>query len=213
MLVLVTAFDAFGGEKINASWEALKLLSEEIGGSIVIKKQLPTVFKRSFEDLRAHIEANKPDIVLSLGQAAGRSGISIERVAINIDDARIPDNDGNQPIDEPIVDNGPSAFFSTLPIKAMAAEIHKLGIEASISNTAGTFVCNHIMYLLLHHTNSQELRYRGGFIHIPCIKEQVEEKPQLPYMELQDIVKGLEAAIEAACREATDIKEIGGELY
>lgn len=212
MVVLVTAFDAFGGEALNASWEALKQLPEEIQGNIIVKRQLPTVFHRSFSELKAHIEEHKPDIVLSLGQAAGRRGISIERVAINVDDARIPDNDGQQPIDETIVDNGPSAYFSTLPIKAMSAEINTLGIEASISNTAGTFVCNHIMFSLLHYACVQELDYRGGFIHIPCIKEQVEDKPQLPYMDLTDVVKGLEAAIRAACTATIDIKAVGGRL-
>lgn len=199
MVVLVTAFDPFGGEEINASWEALKLLSEEIAGHQIIKKQLPTVFRKSFYLLNKYIDELKPDVVISLGQAAGRKGISVERVAINIDDARIPDNEGNHPIDEKIVEGATEAYLSTLPIKAMVADMNKMGIEATISNTAGTFVCNHIMYLILHYANIKAFKYIGGFIHIPCIKEQSSHNPQHPFMELQEIVRGLEIAIETTC--------------
>ena len=201
MVVLVTAFDAFGGEETNASWEALHLLSDNIAGNQVIKKQLPTVFGKSFDLLSKYIDEFDPDIIICLGQAAGRRGITVERIGINIDDARIPDNEGNQPIDKSIIEDArQAAYFSTLPIKAMVEEMNIGSIEATVSNTAGTFVCNHILFRTLHYAVVNNLKYRAGFIHVPCTREQAKEKSDMPYMELMDIVKGLEAAIEWACK-------------
>lgn len=211
MKVLVTAFDPFGGEELNASWEVLKQLPEEIGGCRIIKRQLPTIFRKSFEALKESIDSYNPEIVICLGQAAGRRGITVERVAINIDDARIPDNAGNMPIDSSIEKNGEAAYFSTLPIKAMVEEMKKRGIEASVSNTAGTFVCNHLMYLLLYHAKGNK-KYRGGFIHIPCIEEQGRAQ-ELPFMELNKIVEGLTVAIEVAGKISRDIRVGGGSLH
>ena len=164
MKVLVTGFEPFGGEKINPSFEAVKLLPDSIDGVSIIKRQVPTVFRKSIEELKRLIEEIKPDVVLCVGQAGGRSEISIERVAINIDDANIKDNEGNQPVDEIIFEDGENAYFSNLPIKALVEKIKEAGIPASISNSAGTFVCNHIMYGLLYLIDKKYPHIKGGFL-------------------------------------------------
>jgi pyroglutamyl-peptidase len=213
MKLLITGFDPFGNEKINPAWEAVKLLPSQIGNAEVKKLQIPTVFNKSIDVLLEGIKEHKPDVVLCIGQAGGRFDISIERVAINLDDARIKDNEGNQPIDEKIYLDGESAYFTTLPIKAMVEEIKKVKIPSSISNTAGTFVCNHIMYGLLYHINKFSLAKKGGFIHVPFITEQVIDKKNVPYMELETIAKGLEAAIKGISENDSDIKISGGREF
>jgi pyroglutamyl-peptidase len=213
MKLLITGFDPFGNEKINPAWEAVKLLPSQIGNVEVKKLQIPTVFNKSIDVLLEGIKEHKPDVVLCIGQAGGRFDISIERVAINLDDARIKDNEGNQPIDEKIYLDGESAYFTTLPIKAMVEEIKKVKIPSSISNTAGTFVCNHIMYGLLYHINKFSLAKKGGFIHVPFITEQVIDKKNVPYMELETIAKGLEAAIKGISENDSDIKISGGREF
>ena len=156
MKVLITGFDPFGGEKINPAWEAVNALPNEVDGVEVIKVQIPTVFKKSAQKLFEAIESVKPDAVICVGQAGGRFDFNVERVAINVDDARIPDNEGKQPIDVKIFEDGENAYFATLPIKAMVEEAKKAGVPASVSNTAGTFVCNHIMYSLLYYINKNK---------------------------------------------------------
>lgn len=151
MKVLITGFDPFGGEKINPAWEAVRALPDNIDGIEVVKLQIPTVFKKSAKKLFENIDSVKPDVVICVGQAGGRYEFSVERVAINVDDGRIPDNDGYQPVDSPVFEDGENAYFSTLPIKAIVEEVKKAGIPAAVSNTAGTYVCNHIMYLSLIH--------------------------------------------------------------
>lgn len=198
MKVLVTAFDAFGGEQINPSSEALKLVKEEFDSAVIIKKILPTTFDLSFDILKTEIDRYKPDMLISIGQAGGRSKVSIERIAINIDDARIKDNSGNQPIDKTIVSHAPAAYFSTLPIKAIAKNINDQHIACEVSNTAGTFVCNHIMYQALHYSNQNQHSFKSGFIHIPFIKEQIQENSQVPFMALEDIVTAIEIAIKTS---------------
>lgn len=210
--VLVTAFDAFGGEKLNPALEAVKKLDKKIAGAEIVKLELPTVFKKSTKILIDAIGREKPDIIICVGQAGGRFEISVERVAINIDDARIPDNEGNQPIDEIIYEDGENAYFSTLPIKAMVKEIKSNHIPASISNTAGTFVCNHIMYSLLYYLAKKYPKSKGGFIHVPFIPQQVVEKHNVPSMSLENIVRGLTLAIKAAVEYEKDIQEIGGKI-
>ena len=149
--VLITGFEPFGGESVNPSWEVVSGLDNAIIGECrVVARQLPCVFGESLAVLNAAIDALSPSLVLAVGQAGGRTDITVERVAINVDDARIADNHGQQPVDEPIVADGPAAWFSTLPIKAMVAAMRSAGIPASVSQTAGTFVCNHVMYGLLH---------------------------------------------------------------
>ena len=205
MKVLITGFDPFGGEKINPAWEAVKGIKDIIEGAKIIKLEIPTVFNKSIEKVKEAMELEKPDIVLCIGQAGGRYDITIERVAINVDDARIEDNEGNQPIDIPVFEDGENAYFSNLPIKAMVEEIKGQGIPASISNSAGTFVCNHIMYGVLYHINKTYKNMRGGFIHVPFINEQVLDKKNQPYMPVEHISKALEAAIKAAVINNEDI--------
>ena len=214
MKVLVTGFDPFGGENLNPALEAVKGLPAEIQGVEVRWLEIPTVFYKSAEILKEEMRRYQPDIVLCIGQAGGRRGLTPERVAINQDDARIPDNEGNQPIDLPIRQDGASAYFSTLPIKAMVQEIKKQGLPASVSNTAGTFVCNHLMYQALYLVEKEFPNMKAGFMHIPYMMEQVADKPNTPAMNLVDIVRGIEAAIRAIIEYGDkDIKLVGGKLH
>ncbi len=211
MKVLITGFTPFGGEDINPAYEAIKGLEDNINGAQIIKKEISTVFYKSIEELDTIIGQENPIIVICVGQAGGRFDITPERVAINIDDARIKDNEGNQLIDKKIYDNGENAYFSTLPIKAMVQKIREAGIPASISNTAGTFVCNHLMYGLLYLIHNKYPNIRGGFIHVPYSTEQVVFKGNVPSMSIEDITKGLNAAIEAALQYKEDIKTVEGK--
>ena len=212
MKVLITGFDPFGGESINPALEAVKLLPETISGAEVIKLEIPTVFRKSLEKIEENIQKHNPDVVISVGQAGGRFGVTPERVAINIDDARIKDNDGNQPIDISIYEDGEAAYFSSLPIKAMVKEMNDNGIPASVSNTAGTFVCNHVMYGVLYLIDKKYPNIRGGFIHVPYIPSQVTTKPNTPSMSIDDIAKGLELSIKAIIENSSDIKTVGGTI-
>ena len=212
MKILLTAFSPFGGEKINPSLEAVKLVKDKILETDIIKLEVPTVFGKSIKIVADSIEKEKPDYVLCIGQAGGRYGITPERVAINIDDARIPDNEGNQPIDRPIFADGEPAYFSNLPVKAMVEEIRKEGLPASLSNSAGTYVCNHLMYGVLYTLSKKYKGVKGGFIHVPFIPEQTVDKPDKPSMSLPDIVRGLEAAIRAISRNKEDVKSMEGSV-
>lgn len=192
MKIIVTGFDPFGGEKINPSIECVKALPE-VEGVELIRLELPTVFKESAKRLNEVINEVKPDAVLSVGQAGGRPGITMERIAINVDDARIPDNISQQPIDETIQTKGAAAYFSTLPIKRIVKAIREAGISAEVSNSAGTFVCNHIMYQALFAATKANKPFKAGFMHIPFIPEQTTDKPSLP---LEESTKALQIAIE-----------------
>lgn len=200
MKILVTGFEPFGGENINPSYEAVKSLPDSINGAIIIKRQIPTVFRKSIMVLEKLIDEVNPDIVIAVGQAGGRADITIERVAINIDDAVIKDNEGNQPIDEVIFEDGENAYFSNLPIKAMVEKIKEGGIPAGISNSAGTYVCNHIMYGLLYLIDKKYPGIKGGFIHVPYLPEQVINKRNTPCMNLDNIKKALVLAIDVVIR-------------
>jgi len=200
--ILVTGFDPFGGEKINPALEVIKLLPKKIGDNEIKILEIPTVYKKSIEKIDKEIETYNPDYILSIGQAGGRTDISIERVAINIDDFRIKDNEGNQPIDEKIYLDGENAYFSTLPIKAIQNEITKNNIPASISNTAGTFVCNHVFYGVRYLV---EKKY-------PYLPEQVIGKADTPSMSLDNILKGIIIAIETIFSVEDDIKKLGGSI-
>lgn len=214
MKILVTGFDPFGGEKVNPALEAVKLLPKEIHGAEVYWAEIPTVFYQSAEVLEAEIVRYQPDVVLCIGQAGGRASLTPERVAINKDDARIPDNQGNQPIDKPIRLDGEVAYFSTLPIKAMVQAIKEEGLPATVSNTAGTFVCNHLMYQALYLANKKFFHMRAGFMHIPYLTEQVLNKPNTASMCLTDIVRGIEAAIRAIVDyKDKDLKLVGGTTH
>ena len=214
MKILVTGFDPFGGEKVNPALEAVKSLPSEIHGAEVHWVVIPTVFYQSAEVLEAEIVRHQPDVVLCIGQAGGRASLTPERVAINQDDARIPDNQGNQPIDTPIRLDGQAAYFSTLPIKAMVQAIKEEGLPATVSNTAGTFVCNHLMYQALYLADKKFPHMRAGFMHIPYMTEQVINKPNTASMNLTDIVRGIEAAIGAIVDyKDKDIKIVGGTTH
>ena len=197
MKILLTGFDPFGGESINPAWEAVKRVKAPAGAEL-IRLEVPTVFGRSITTVLTSMRLHRPDVVACVGQAAGRSEITPERVAINIADASIPDNEGNKPCDAPIYPDGENACFSTLPVKAMVEAIKAAGLPASLSNTAGTFVCNQLMYGLLYHISREFPGVGGGFIHVPCIPEQAAriEKP-VPSLPLPEIVRGLEAALSA----------------
>ena len=210
MKLLLTGFTPFDGEKINPALEAVKRVKPEIAGMEIVKLEVPTVFGESVRLVAEAIEREQPDFVLSIGQAGGRAEITPERVAINVDDARIPDNVGQQPIDVPIFADGENAYFATLPVKAMAEAIQKAGLPAALSNTAGTFVCNHLMYGVLHHLHQNHKSAKAGFIHVPYIPEQTADKPGVPSMPLDDIVRALEAAIAAIPAHERDIKTAYG---
>ena len=214
MKILVTGFDPFGGEKVNPAQEAVKSLPSVIHGAEIHWVEIPTVFYKSAEVLEAEIVRYQPNVVLCIGQAGGRTSLTPERVAINQDDARIPDNQGNQPIDTPIRLDGEAAYFSTLPIKAMVQAIKEDGLPATVSNTAGTFVCNHLMYQALYLADKKFPNMRAGFMHIPYMTEQVINKPNTASMNLTDIVRGIEAAIGAIVDyKDKDIKLVGGTTH
>ena len=210
MKLLLTAFTPFGGESINPALEAVKQVKDKISNLDIVKLEVPTVFNKSIQTVIEAMEKEKPDYVLCVGQAGGRAGITPERVAINIDDARIPDNEGNQPIDRTIYSDGENAYFSNLPVKAMVEAVKKEGLTSSLSNSAGTYVCNHLMYGVLYHIDKIYKGMKGGFIHVPYIPDQTVDKPDKPSMPLEDIVRGLEAAIMAIADNEKDIKIIGG---
>ncbi|MDI9217330.1 pyroglutamyl-peptidase I [Clostridium tertium] len=212
MKILITGFDPFGGENINPALEAVKKLPDTILDNEIIKLEIPTVFRKSLETIEENIIKHNPDVVISVGQAGGRFGVTPERVAINIDDARIKDNEGNQPIDISIFEDGEAAYFSNLPIKAMVKEMMDNEIPASVSNTAGTFVCNHVMYGILYLIDKKYPNIRGGFIHVPYIPSQVTTKPNMPSMSIEDISKGLEFSIKAIIENSSDIKTVGGAI-
>ena len=216
MKILVTGFDPFGGEKINPALETIKRLPDTILGAQIIKLEIPTVVGKSLAKIKEAVEKENPDAVLSIGQAGGRSEITVERIGINIDDCRIPDNEGNQPIDEPVVKGGPAAYFVTVPIKAIVENIKAHNIPASISNTAGTFICNHVCYGVAHLAAQRTAAgkpMKSGFIHIPFLPEQVIGKPALtPSMSLETIVSGITHALEAIVEHGSDIKVSGGKI-
>ena len=215
MKLLLTAFDPFGGDAINPALEAVKLVADKIGRFDIVKLEVPTVFRKSIDTVAKAIEEEKPDVVLCIGQAGGRFEITPERVAINVDDARIKDNEGNQPIDTKIFEDGENAYFTTLPIKAMVEAIREANLPAAVSNTAGTFVCNHLMYGVLYTLAKKYPHIRGGFTHVPFIPAQVARRtPVAPYMALEDIKRGLEAAIAAIDKNLdADINVNGGKEF
>ncbi|MGL4388084.1 MAG: pyroglutamyl-peptidase I [Brevinema sp.] len=213
MKILVTGFDPFGGEPINPAWEAIQKLPEKIDHISVVIAQTPTIFNESTEVLLEAIKNTKPDIVLCVGQAGGRVDFCIERVAINIDDARITDNKGNQPLDHRIYEDGENAYFTILPVKKMVQAVRNQGIPASVSYTAGTFVCNHIFYSLLYHINKKNIPVQaGGFIHVPYLPTQVITKPNQAYMSEAMIVEALIATIRALGTGMDDISLVTGKI-
>lgn len=212
--VLMTAFEPFGGEDVNPSWEAVRALEgKQIAGATIVTRQLPVVFSEVLNVLNQALDEIKPDAIISVGQAGGRSDITVERIGINVDDARIPDNAGKQPVDEAIVQDGPAAYFSRLPIKAIVAAVREAGIPASVSQTAGTFTCNRVMYGLLHWLQTQGSSARGGFIHIPYLPAQAAQHPGAPSMSSANVIQALEIAVRVTLEIKEDLKVVGGATH
>ena len=202
--VLVTAFQPFGGETVNSSQQAVQLLAQypQAPGVELTTAVLPVEFARAAALLQQTIEACKPALVICIGEASGRAAVTVERFAINLDDAAIPDNAGYQPIDEPVVAGGPVAYASTLPVSAVVAALLAAGIPAAKSSTAGTYVCNHVFYALMHFIATREPRLRGGFIHVPYVHEQVLGRSDaLPSLSLASITEALRLTVEVSARE------------
>lgn len=209
-MVLLTGFDAFGGEALNPSWLAVKALhGRQIAGHKLVSAQLPTVFDDSIHVLHALLKLHHPALTICVGQAGGRSAISLERIAINVNDARIADNAGALPVDSPVVTDGPAAYFTSLPIKSMLVALQQERVAAEVSQTAGTFVCNHVFYGLMHFLATQRgfKKSRGGFIHVPFLPEQ-----GLPCMPLDDIARGLALAVRTALTTLHDVPVSSGQV-
>jgi pyroglutamyl-peptidase len=210
--VLVTGFEPFDRDDVNPSGEVCTRLPREIAGLRVEVCRVPCEFRRAIEVVAAAIEKHQPSIVLCLGLASGRTHMGVERVAINCDDARMPDNAGVQPIDQPVAASGPQAYFATVPVKAMVAAMHEKGVPAEVSNTAGTFVCNHLMYGVLHFLAASGLAARAGFIHVPRAEGMALHERGAASMSLATMARGVEAAVAAAHAHSGDIAAAGGSL-
>jgi len=214
--ILLTGFEPFDHDIVNPSWEVARALDGwQCEGAAVRALQLPCVFGRAAERLDRALVELRPQLVVCLGLAGGRPDISMERAALNVDDARIPDNAGQQPIDTAVVAGGPAAYFSTLPVKAMVRDLRGAGLPASVSNTAGTFVCNHIFYALMHRlaTWPSLADTRGGFVHVPGLPEQAALQPGLPSMSLAMQVEALRLALRTALTVHEDVRETAGRLH
>uniref|UniRef100_A0A4W5LSG6 Pyroglutamyl-peptidase I n=1 Tax=Hucho hucho TaxID=62062 RepID=A0A4W5LSG6_9TELE len=213
--VLLTGFEPFGGEALNPSWEAVRRLDglqlEELQ---LVAVQLPCVFGAALTRLQQALAQHQPALVLAVGQAGGRAELSLERVAINIDDARIPDNAGAQPIDEPVIAAAPAAYFTTLPIKAMVAALRAAGIPAAVSHSAGTYVCNHVFFGLMHAASSNPALRQAGFMHIPYLPEQAaQHAPGTASLALTQIIDGIKIALLSAHRTTQDLRQSGGSTH
>ena len=209
--ILLTGFDPFGGSAHNPSWLIAQALhGQRIAGHQVVAAQLPTVFGQSLQRLQSLLQEHQPSITLCLGLAGGRAALSIERIGININDARIPDNRGAQPIDTPVQAGGPAAYFASLPIKAMLRAVQRAGVPCEVSQTAGTFVCNHVLYGLMHllAQGAAPLGARGGFVHVPWLSGQGE-----PHLPLRNMVRGIHAALWAAVLAPQDIALQAGATH
>ena len=211
--VLLTGFEPFNKATINPAWEAVRALEGWRGDGFQVEvRQLPCVFGEAIAAITRAVDELRPDIVIAVGQAGGRPDISVERVAINVDDASILDNAGLQPVDSAIVADGPAAYFSTLPIKAIVRACRERGLPAGVSQTAGTFVCNHVFYGLMHHVAGRGVK--AGFIHVPFLPEQAQGRPDNPpAMALEDIITGVRTAVEVSLAADTDLAEAGGATH
>lgn len=206
--ILLTGFEPFDGQSLNPSEEIAREINEaKIARHRVVGALLPCVFGAAVKELKRLIKLHDPALVICLGQAGGRAEITPERVAINLDDARIADNAGQQPVDKAIVKGGPAAYFSTLPIKAIVHELRRHDIPATVSNSAGTFVCNHVFYGLMHELAEHRPEVRGGFIHVPFVPEQTTDQPSLPF---EKMTEGVRLAIAAAIEYRRDLRVTGG---
>lgn len=202
MKILVTCFGPFGGESVNPAEKAVELVKDEIKGAQIVKVEVPVVFGKAVDVAYQAMKKEQPDAVLCVGQAGGRFAVTPERIAINVNDARIPDNEGNQPVDEPVFADGPAAYFASLPIKAMAEKIRARGIPAQLSESAGTYVCNDLMYGVLYYIAKEFPGTVGGFMHVPFLTEQVVDKKNVPALSLAQITDAITAALEAIVENA-----------
>ena len=210
LTVLLTGFAPFGGEQVNPSWQAGSALhGTRIAGHRVVSRELPVAFGDSLKTLRSALREIQPALVICVGQAGGRAQLSLERVAINVDDARIPDNTGQQPVDLPVIDGGPAAYFSTLPIKAMREALMAAGFPAEVSQTAGTYVCNHVFYGLMHALRARR-SVRAGFIHIPYSPAQAALHPGAPSIAVETVTAALRLATQVALKTPSDIRMAAG---
>lgn len=208
--VLITGFEPFGGDEVNPSQEIAEALDGRvIADRAIIGATLPCVFGKSRQELVRLLRAHQPGVVICLGLAGGRAEITPERVAINVDDARMPDNAGEQPIDVAVVRSGPAAYWSRLPIKAIVAELRARQIPASVSQTAGTFVCNHVFYGLMHLLRWQR-PVRAGFIHVPRRTGMKTSAPTLP---LATMVEAITIAVETTVQRPRDLRHSGGGIH
>lgn len=208
--ILLTGFAPFDGQPTNPSWEAVRALrGKRIAGHRIVARCLPVAFDASLKQLRAALRETSPALVVCMGLAGGRERISLERVAINVDDARIPDNEGDQPIDEAVVAGGPAAYFSTLPIKSMLAGLRDAGFPVEISQTAGTYVCNHVFYGLMHALRNRR-RIRAGFIHIPYSPEQAAGIADAPCVAVETVIDALRLALRIAIGTRIDPRIAAG---
>lgn len=213
-VALLLGFEPFGGDDINPSQRIVESLDgEHVAGHSVVARTLPTAFGRAADALSEFVDELSPSLVLALGQAGGRAGMSIERVAINVIDARIADNAGDQPIDLPVIDGAPNAYFSTLPIKTMLRALHDARIPASISNTAGTFVCNQVFYALAHLIATRHPMLRGGFIHVPYLPEQARRQGDAPWLDLQTMVEATRLCLRVALTTKQDLHFAAGATH
>ncbi|MBZ4016742.1 pyroglutamyl-peptidase I [Streptomyces purpurogeneiscleroticus] len=211
--VLLTGFAPFDGERVNPSWQAVRAVAADPPpGHEIATAELPCVFGAANDALRRAVADADPEVVLCVGQAGGRPDVTVERVAINIDDARIPDNSGAQPIDVPIVEDGPAAYFATLPVKACVAAVREAGLPASLSQTAGTFVCNHVFYGLMHLVATERPALRGGFVHVPYAPGQVTDKGK-PSLPVTSVAEALRVIMITAAGRSEDIKAVGGATH
>ncbi|ABD68619.1 pyroglutamyl-peptidase I. Cysteine peptidase. MEROPS family C15 [Rhodoferax ferrireducens T118] len=214
--ILLTGFEPFERDPVNPSWEVARALDgSSCDGATLHAVQLPCVFGPAIERLDEALVQWQPQLVLALGLAGGRSEVSLERVAINVIDARIADNAGQQPIDAPVIHGAPAAYFSTLPIKAIMRDLRAAGLPGAVSNTAGTFVCNQVFYALMHRLASEPAwsQTRGGFIHLPYLPEQAARLPGAPSMALATQVQALQVAMRTALSVRVDVRESAGQLH
>ncbi|KJS53963.1 pyroglutamyl-peptidase I [Streptomyces rubellomurinus] len=210
--VLLTGFEPFDGAALNPSWEVARLVAEQPpAGMEVTPVRLSCVFGRAAEELRTAVRGSDPDVVLCLGQATGRPDVGVERIAVNVDDARIPDNAGRQPVDRPVVPGGPAAYFAALPVKACVAAVREAGLPASLSHSAGTFVCNHVFYALMHLIATERPATRGGFVHLPALPEQVLDRAQ-PSLPAATAAHAVRALLTASTRP-TDLRTPEGTTH
>ncbi|MBP1136861.1 pyroglutamyl-peptidase [Arthrobacter sp. PvP023] len=224
-MILLTGFEPFGGEAVNPSWSAAEAASKilQAEGHAVAAVELPCVFGHSIAVLEDALQRYRPELVVCVGQAGGRPRISLERVAINCDDARIPDNAGNRPVDEEVVRGGPAAYFSSLPVKAGLEALRAAGIPAEVSQSAGTYVCNHVFYALMHALNigpaggrspgNGSPATRGGFIHVPYETQQVPRGSGTPSLPAAVMAEALAVVVRTTLATTADIKLPAGSVH